>query len=98
MAKWSEMAANCSNLLQRYMQKYLDNDCFGSVEGHAQVAIKVTSLPFDKIIFTGSPEKGRLVAMAAAKNLTPCVLELGGKSPTIIGPEADLENAALRVT
>jgi len=49
------------------------------------------------IIFTGSPEKGKLVAEAAAKNLTPCILELGGKNPTIVDHDANLHNAALRI-
>lgn len=47
----------------------------------------------DKIIFTGSTEKGKLVAGAAAKNLTPCILELGGKSPLIVDKGANLDVA-----
>jgi acyl-CoA reductase-like NAD-dependent aldehyde dehydrogenase len=54
----------------------------------------LTSSPVDKIIFTGSTEKGRLVAAAAAKNLVPCILELGGKSPMIVDKSANLEYAA----
>ena len=49
------------------------------------------------IFFTGSTEKGRMVASAAAKHLTPCLLELGGKTPAIVDYDADLENAALRI-
>jgi len=54
----------------------------------------MTSSKFDKIIFTGSTEKGKLVAAAAAKNLTPCILELGGKSPSIIDKSANVKFAA----
>lgn len=50
----------------------------------------------DKIIFTGSTEKGKLVAAAAAKNLVPCILELGGKCPMIIDKSADLDFAAAK--
>ena len=50
------------------------------------------------IIFTGSPEKGKLIAKAAAENLIPCILELGGKSPTVVDKDADLDQAALRIT
>lgn len=57
----------------------------------------MTSLPFDIICFTGSTEKGKLVAQAAAKNLVPCVLELGGKSPVVIDETADLDLAAKKV-
>ena len=49
------------------------------------------------IIFTGSTEKGKLVASSAAKNLVPCILELGGKCPVIVDKSADLEFAAMKV-
>jgi aldehyde dehydrogenase (NAD+) len=51
-------------------------------------------LPFDKIIYTGSTEKGKLVAQSAAKNLTPCILELGGKSPMIVDKGSNIKYAA----
>jgi coniferyl-aldehyde dehydrogenase len=54
-------------------------------------------LPFDHLIFTGSPRVGRQVMRAAAENLTPLTLELGGKSPAIVGPDANLADAALRI-
>jgi acyl-CoA reductase-like NAD-dependent aldehyde dehydrogenase len=54
----------------------------------------MSSVKFDKIIFTGSTEKGKLVAMSAAKNLTPCLLELGGKSPAIVDKSANLKFTA----
>lgn len=54
------------------------------------VAINITKQPFDLIIFTGGTEKGKLVAKAAAENLTPCILELGGKSPCVIDGTVDL--------
>lgn len=61
------------------------------------MAIRATSSPVDLIIFTGSTEKGKLVAAAAAKNLVPCILELGGKSPAVVDKSADLEFAAMKL-
>ncbi len=54
------------------------------IEGKVEVAKALTRLRFDIICFTGSTETGRLVAIEAAKNLTPCILELGGKCPVIV--------------
>ena len=96
--KPSEMAPYSSNVMKKLFDKYLDKDCYQVIEGQINVAIKITTLPFDLIIFTGSPEKGRLVAKAAAENLVPCILELGGKSPTIVDEGVNLQNAALRIT
>lgn len=64
-----------------------------AVEGGVQIARCFSELPFDHLIFTGSTPVGRLVAQAAAKNLTPVTLELGGKSPVIVDNEVDLKHA-----
>lgn len=61
------------------------------------MAKKLTASKVDLIIFTGSTEKGRLIAAAASKNLTPCILELGGKCPVVIDSSADLEYSAIKV-
>jgi coniferyl-aldehyde dehydrogenase len=60
-------------------------------------ASEFTSLPFDHLIFTGSPRSGRTVMKTAADNLTPVTLELGGKSPTIVAPDFDIDKAADRI-
>jgi acyl-CoA reductase-like NAD-dependent aldehyde dehydrogenase len=65
--------------------------------GGVKVAIRATNIRVDKIIYTGSTEKGILVAQTAAKNLVPCILELGGKSPCIVDNSCDLDHAALKV-
>lgn len=91
------MAPHSSNVLVKLFNKYLDPECFVVIEGGIEVAKAITTYPFDLIIFTGSPEKGRLVAQAAAKNLVPCILELGGKSPTIVDSDTNMRNACLRV-
>jgi coniferyl-aldehyde dehydrogenase len=57
----------------------------------------VTQLPLDHILFTGSTQVGRLVAKAAAENLVPCTLELGGKSPALVHPDYDVRRAAERI-
>lgn len=62
-----------------------------------EVAKAVSKLPFDAICFTGSTMTGRSIAIEAAKNLTPCLLELGGKCPVVVDETADIENAVLRI-
>jgi aldehyde dehydrogenase (NAD+) len=68
------------------------------VEGDKAVADELLSLPFDHIFFTGSPAVGRIVMAAAARHLASVTLELGGKSPVIVGPDADLKQAANWIT
>ena len=72
-------------------------DEFSVVLGDASVGHAFSSLPFDHLFFTGSTAVGRAVARAAAENLTPVTLELGGKSPVVIAPDADLDLAAPRL-
>ncbi len=67
------------------------------VLGDGAVAAQLTELPFNHIFFTGSPAVGKLVMAAAAKNLTSVTLELGGKSPVVIGKDFDLEDAAKKI-
>jgi aldehyde dehydrogenase (NAD+) len=97
LVKTSEMAPENSRVITQLVEKYLDKECFRCIEGKVEVAKAVITFPWDKIVFTGSTEKGRIVAKAAAEHLTPCVLELGGKSPTIVDKDADIDNAALRI-
>lgn len=95
--KPSEVAPYTSKVLSEVFEKYLDRECFRCIEGQVEVAKAIIKEPFDVIVFTGSTEKGKLVAKAAAEHLTPCILELGGKSPTIVDRNADLDNAAFRI-
>jgi coniferyl-aldehyde dehydrogenase len=67
------------------------------VTGDAEVGQGFAALPFDHLFFTGSTRVGRLVMAAAASNLTPVTLELGGKSPAIIHESYPLERAATRI-
>lgn len=95
--KPSEMSPKSSSIIQKIVQKYLDNDCYRVILGDVNVSIKIGKFPFDLICFTGSTEKGKLVAKVAAENLIPCILELGGKCPIIIDESADVDFAAMKV-
>jgi aldehyde dehydrogenase (NAD+) len=69
-------------------------DLLTVIEGGKETAEALLALPFDHIFFTGSPAVGRIVMTAAARHLASVTLELGGKSPTIVGPDADIAQAA----
>jgi len=97
LLKPSEMSPNCSASCRKLVETYLDNECFKVVEGGAEISIACSQKKWDKICFTGSSEKGKLVAQAAAKNLVPCLLELGGKCVTIVDESADASFAGGKV-
>jgi coniferyl-aldehyde dehydrogenase len=97
MFKFSEGAPATAALLARLIGESFDETEIGCVSGGADVAAAFCSLPFDHLCFTGSPNVGKLVMRAAAENLTPVTLELGGKSPVIIARDAKLEDAAVRI-
>ncbi|KAL8473795.1 hypothetical protein ACS0TY_030595 [Phlomoides rotata] len=84
VVKPSELAPTCSSLLYRMIPLYLDTEAITIVEGGSDVAEQLLLHQWDKIFFTGSPRVGRMVMSAAAKHLTPVVLELGGKCPVIL--------------
>jgi aldehyde dehydrogenase (NAD+) len=93
LAKPSEMAEASAIVSQKILSE-LDEDVVQVCQGGAEVCIELLKNKFDFIVFTGSPQKGVLVAKAAAEYLTPCILELGGQNPVIVDKSADLENAA----
>ena len=97
MIKPSELTPRFSELLQRIVAEFFAEGEMAAVIGDAQTGKAFTELPFDHLFFTGSTAVGRMVAQAAAKNLTPVTLELGGKSPAILDPSADLAVAAPRL-
>lgn len=97
VAKPSELSPACSAVLARLVPKYLDDEAITLVEGGVDETTALLELPYDHIFFTGSTNVGRVVMQAAAKHLTPVVLELGGKSPTIVTADADLDVAAHRI-
>jgi coniferyl-aldehyde dehydrogenase len=97
MAKSSEITWRTGNLLAELAGQYFEPAEFVIVNGGPQTAADFSSLPFDHLLFTGSPEIGTLVAQAAAANLTPVTLELGGKNPAVIGPGADIGKVTPRI-
>ena len=94
IVKPSELTPATSALLARMIGQTFPPDLVAVAEGGVEVATELLSMPFDHIFFTGSPEVGRKVMAAAALHLTPVTLELGGKSPVIVGADADLAQAA----
>jgi len=96
--KPSELTPASSALIARMIAKTFPPDLVAVVEGDKTVAEELLSLPFDHIFFTGSPAVGRIVMAAAAKTLASVTLELGGKSPVIVGPDANLAQAADWIT
>ena len=90
IAKPSEVSANAAEASERLVRRYFAEEEFAIVQGGPDMAQAMTALPFDHILFTGSPAVGRKVYEAAAANLTPVTLELGGKCPAIVGKGASL--------
>ena len=97
LLKPSELTPATSALLHELVAARFGEDEFAVVLGDAQVGQAFTRLPFDHLFFTGSTVVGRHVALAAAENLTPVTLELGGKSPALFAPDADLALCAPRL-
>ncbi|HRO03846.1 MAG TPA: coniferyl aldehyde dehydrogenase [Terricaulis sp.] len=97
MLKPSEFTPATSALLAQVIDLYFDEDELAVVLGGPDVGAAFSRLPFDHLIFTGATSVGRHVMRAAADNLTPITLELGGKSPVIIGAGADIGKTAARV-
>ena len=97
MIKPSEYTPRLSDLLKRVLGSIFSEDEVYVATGGVKVAQAFSALPFDHLIFTGSTSVGKIVAAAAAKNLTPCTLELGGKSPTIIDDSANMALAVPRI-
>ncbi len=94
MIKPSEYTPRFSALLEQIVSTHFAREELAVVNGGLEVGQAFSALPFDHLLFTGSTAAGRQVAVAAAHNLTPVTLELGGKSPAIIDPSANLNAAA----
>lgn len=95
--KPSEMTPHTSALIKKMCQEVFKNNEVTVIEGAQQTSQELLKLPFDHIFFTGSPSVGKIVMKAAAENLTSVTLELGGKSPTLVTPSANVKEAALRI-
>jgi len=97
MIKPSEVTPHFSDFLRSIVAAQFAEDELAVIPGDVTAAKAFVELPFDHLLFTGSTQVGRLVAQAAAKNLTPVTLELGGKSPLILDRSVDLRVAAPRI-
>lgn len=97
MAKPSEFTPTVAALFAALAPDYFDPTEFAIVTGEVEAAQAFSSMPFDHIIFTGATGVGRHIMRAAADNLVPVTLELGGKSPVIVGAGANIDQMAGRV-
>ena len=97
LVKMSEAAPATGELLAKLVAGSFDPALVAVVNGGPEVARAFVSLPFDHLLFTGSTAIGREVMRAAAEHLTPVTLELGGKSPAIVGRGIDVAEAAGRI-
>jgi coniferyl-aldehyde dehydrogenase len=98
LIKPSELTPAFSELLQRMIADRFDADRATVITGGLEIAKAFSALPFDHLVFTGSTAVGRSVMRAAAENLTPVTLELGGKSPVIVAPDFSIEKAARSIS
>jgi coniferyl-aldehyde dehydrogenase len=97
MIKMSEFTPRTGELLAELAGKYFAAEDVAVVLGDAAVGAEFAHLPFDHLLFTGSTRVGHDIMRMAADNLTPVTLELGGKSPVIVGPDYPMEKAAERI-
>ncbi|MGB3651725.1 MAG: aldehyde dehydrogenase [Rivularia sp. (in: cyanobacteria)] len=96
--KPSEIASHTSNLVAEIFDKYFERSYLAVIEGGVETSQQLLAEKFDHIFFTGGTAVGKIVMEAAAKQLTPVTLELGGKSPCIVDNDIDLKIAARRIT
>jgi aldehyde dehydrogenase (NAD+) len=98
LLKPSELAVQTAKLLTILIPKYMDKNLIQIIEAGPEETSELLDKVFDLIFFTGSGPVGKIVMGKAAKNLTPVVLELGGKSPAVVLEDADIDVAARRLT
>ena len=97
MVKPAETVVATQDLLAGLIPKYLDQEAVRVVTGGPKEATMILERRFDHIFYTGSTKIAKFIAAAAAKHLTPTVLELGGQAPCIVTPSADIDTAAKRI-
>lgn len=97
MLKFSEVAPATAALMEGLVASTFDASEVACVTGGPEVGAAFSALPLDHLVFTGSGAIGKQVMRAAAEHLTPVTLELGGKSPVIVAPDYDVQEAAIRI-
>ena len=95
--KPSEVSVNTSKALKVMFDEFFDKEYIHLVEGGVEETSQLLEEKFDYIFFTGGTQIGKIIYQAAAKQLTPCTLELGGKSPSIVDKDVNLEVTAKRL-
>lgn len=95
--KTSEMTPACSSVIHELISEHFPPEHIAHIEGEVRETTILLQQKFDHIFFTGSPRVGSIIMSAAAKQLTPVTLELGGKSPCIVHEDANLDIAAKRI-
>ena len=95
--KPSPYVPNVSETIEKMISETFDENYIAVIQGHRDVNMALLEQRWDLIFFTGSPALAKTVMTSAAKNLTPVILELGGKSPCIIDKTADIKTAAKRI-
>ena len=93
----NQVVSHAAAAMTYLINKYLDNRCIKVINGGVVETTRVLELQFDHIFYTGNGMVGKIVMAAAAKHLTPLVLELGGKSPVIIDDTVDIKTVAKRI-
>lgn len=96
--KPSENTPHVADVIEKIVTEAFEEKYVAVFQGAIEENTYLLSLPFDYIFFTGSPNVGKIVMKAAAEQLIPLTLELGGKSPTIVHQDADLEKAVQRIS
>ncbi len=97
MIKPSEFTPHTAEVMQRLFSKYFEESEIAVVTGGPEVGAAFSALPLDHLIFTGASGIGKLVMKAAAENMVPITLELGGKSPVVVSDSCDIDLAAERI-
>jgi coniferyl-aldehyde dehydrogenase len=97
MIKMSEITSHTAEVMCAKAPDYFDETELAVLVGGAETAAEFSTLPWDHLFFTGSPGVGALVQRAASENLVPVTLELGGKNPVVVAPDADIRRSATRI-
>ncbi len=97
MLKLSEFCPATNRVIRDIVMRALGEDWVDVIEGEADIANAFSLLPFDHLLFTGSTSVGHIIMRNAAERLTPVTLELGGKSPVLVAPSADLRDTAKKL-
>jgi len=95
--KTSHAIPSTSNLFLDLIPKYFEPESFAAVGGNHEAITELLKLPFNFIFFTGSTKVGKVIMRAAAENLTPVLLELGGQNPAIVDETANIKDAAKKI-